>query len=184
MNKIIKNIDSKNDISKIKDNLKIGDILFLICKEDFIATISSKGEEYVDFNYQIKNNYFRDCFLNANSTILFVSKTDVLLDATSLTSQIANIWYSVLSDYLPLERFRFKIRNLENFCVADFVSDTSGEGNFTIGYINLGKEFNQPEYENLTKNRDLKDCCKLDESTFAEIFDKVFEYIELLLKEE
>ena len=183
MNKIVNYTNTRTEIAEKKLNLIQGDIGFFICNEDYIATVESQGEEYIDFNEEIKNNYFRDCFLNANSTILFIAKTDIFEDLATLTYRFANIWYAVLSEYLPLERFGSKIRTLENKCVADFVSDVSANGNTTIGYINVGNTFNQPSYEKLINNRDKKDCCSITEEKFEEIMDKVFKYTDTLLKE-
>ena len=181
MNKIVKYLDTRAEVAAEKEKLIVDDVMFAICKENYIATLNPTGDEYVDFNNEIKTSYFRDCFLNANSTILFVCRNDVLESASSLTYLFANIWYTVLSEYVPLERFGSKIRDFNNQCVADFVSDAALEGNVTIGYINVGNTFEQPNYNNLVSNRDTKDCCYISEEYFPEIIDKVFNYINELI---
>ena len=182
MNKIVKYLDTRAEVAELKKQLALNDIMFAICKESYIATVEKETEgEYMDFNNEIPNGYFRDCFFNANSTILFVCKTDptiTLEDTFSFTCLVANVWYAVLSEYLPLDRFGSKVRTIENKCAADFISDITPDGNTTtIGYINVGSVFEQPNYDNLVNGRDLKDCCCIDEQYFEEIMDKVFTYL-------
>lgn len=186
MKKII--IDGYNleEIREAKKKLKINEVIIGTASQNYIASVNnSDSNEYINFASEIKNSYFKDCFLNQNSTVTFVMKLskDILLTDGDLTYLVSNIWYTVLSEYLPLELYASKIRTLKNECIADFVSDTSHEEhNIIIGYINLGNEFISPSNEELVINRDKKGCCNVNKENFREIYNKVCTYIEKLLE--
>lgn len=183
------NIEGYNleDIRNCKKNLKVNEVMIGTSSESYIASVKNNdSEEYINFSDEIVKSFFRDCYLEKNNTVTLIMKTSKahLINGADLTHLVSNIWYSVLSNYLPLDRFGSKIRTLDNKCVADFVSDTShADYNVTIGYINIGNEFNIPEYDSLLLNRDVKEKCNIDSSEFNKIYDNVFNYIEEFLGE-
>lgn len=187
MKKIVLNNATINDFREAKKILKKGEVLFVIAKESYIATLKDDGGEYLNFSNELPSNHFRDIFLNANNTIGFVMRTsieNVMQDNANLSYIASNVWYTVLSEFLPLERVGTKIRTLDSLCVADFVSNVVGNENITIGYINVGTEFNMPNYDNLVINRDLKGKCDISKEHFEEIIDRVFNYLAELVEVE
>lgn len=181
---IFNNIDNFSiaEISSTKAELLSGECLCGCSSDDYMASVSSENssDNYIDFSFEIKKGYFRDCWLEKNNTVTFImnSPKEMLMTSTELTHLIANIWYTVLCDYLPVERFGSKIRLLNKKCVADFISEVNENGNYTIGYIHLGTELNIPSKDELILNRDPKDKCDIPKENFGEIYNKVFDYIE------
>lgn len=186
MNNIIKSSCALQELKDIKNNLKINEIAFLICDTSYIATVKQEtglyeNNEYISYLDYIPSGFFRDCYLEKNNTVLFLIKlsNSNLLSKRELTELIVNIWYYVLSKYLPLERFAYKIRDLDGKCCADFIGDTSfEEENTVIGYINLGSDFNQPQLDSLIKNRDEKATMSIDMAEFEKIANEVTILIE------
>lgn len=183
---IIKSSCTLQELKNIKNNLKINETAILLCDTSYIATVKQEtglyeNNEYISYSDYIPSGFFRDCYLEKNNTVLFLVKlsNSNLLSKRSLTELVANIWYYVLSKYLPLERFAYKIRDLDGKCCADFIGDTSFEEESTvIGYINLGCDFNQPQLDSLVKNRDEKASLSIDITEFEKIAEEVVALIE------
>ena len=188
MNKIIKSSCSLEELKNIKNNLQENELAILTCDTSYIATVKTEtgkheNNEYISYLDYIPSGFFRDCYLEKNNTISFFAKlpNDNLLSGRELTQMVANIWYYVLNTYLPLERFNFKIRDLDNKCCADFIGDISTDEDMVIGYINLGPEFNQPKIDNLIKNRDAKSAMSIDMTEFEKIANEVADLIEKMI---
>lgn len=174
----------KELIDKI-NSLKSGVLAFYISTdESYIATIKQEhSDEYNYFDFSkgyIAHNFFRDCYLEKNNTCFFGMKIPkgLFLDNADLAARVANIWYYVISRDFPCDRARLKIRDFNNDCCADFIADTSfSDYDAVIGYINLGKEFNQPEFDSLTRGRDSKGVFGFDKEKFQEICEEVGDLI-------
>lgn len=187
MNRIIKTC-TLQELKNIKDNLKNEEIAILLCDTSYIATVKREtglyeDNEYISYSDYIPSGFFRDCYLEQNNTISFFSKfsSDNLLNTRELTQMVANIWYYVLETYLPLERFNFKIRDLDGKCCGDFIGDLSTDEGMVIGYINLGSTFNQPQIESLIKNRDEKSVMSINMDEFEKIANQVADLIEKMI---
>lgn len=178
----IKILFDKNlkEVKEIKNNLLPNEGILCIANESYIATLSEETEGYLNFNNEIPVNFFRDCYLEKDNSVLLSLhiKKGIMTKARDLAISLSNVWYAVLADFLPLERLGTKIRTLDGLCVADFVADVSKEAeDIIIGYINIGTTFDQPEIESLIKNRDCKGVCNLPQESFEEILLKVKEKI-------
>lgn len=164
------------------ENNKIA--ILMSTDESYIATIRQEHSDeynYFDFskNY-VSHNFFRDCYLEKNNTCSFVMKIPkgLFLNNADLAARVANIWYYVISRDFPCDRIRLKIRDFNNDCCADFIADTSfPDYDAVIGYINLGKEFNQPEFDSLTKGRDSKGVFGFEREKLEEICEEVGDLI-------
>lgn len=188
MTSIIKSSCTLQELKDIKNNLKVNEIAILLCDTSYIATIKQEtgfyeNNEYISYSDYIPSGFFRDCYLEQNNTISFFSKfsNDNLLGTKELTQMIANIWYYVLNTYLPLERFNFKIRDLDSKCCGDFIGDLSTDEGMVIGYINLGSTFNQPQIESLVKNRDEKSAMSINMDEFEKIANQVADLIDRMI---